>query len=80
MHTLDPTKSEWADYAAVKHGEGTYPETSTHATCQGTLGHSRLRSLSHRGLIRAEKVDLECELGGYKFRWNLVLDNYATKT
>ena len=24
------------------HGVGTYPETSSHATCQGTFGHSRL--------------------------------------
>ena len=30
---------------------GTYPETSSHATCQGTIGHSRLNSLSHCGLI-----------------------------
>ena len=35
------------------HNVGTYPETSSHATCQGTLGHSRLRSLSHCGLILA---------------------------
>ena len=26
---------------------GTSPETSSHATCQGTFGHSRLSSLSH---------------------------------
>ena len=26
---------------------GTYPETSSHATCQGTFSHSRLSSLSH---------------------------------
>ena len=32
------------------HSVGTYPETSSHATCQGTLGHSRLSSLSHYGL------------------------------
>ena len=31
----------------------TYPETSSHATCQGTFGHSRLNSLSHCGLILA---------------------------
>ena len=30
---------------------GTYYETSPHATLQGTLGHSRLSSLSHCGLI-----------------------------
>ena len=32
---------------------GIYQETSSHATCQGTLGYSRLRSLSHCGLILA---------------------------
>ena len=32
---------------------GTYLETSSHGTCQGTLGHSRLSSLSHCGLILA---------------------------
>ena len=30
---------------------GTYPETSSHATRQGTLSHNRLSSLSHCGLI-----------------------------
>ena len=29
-----------------RHSAGTYPETSSHATCQGTFGHSRLSSLS----------------------------------
>ena len=33
---------------------GTYPERSSHATCQGTFGHSRLSSLSHCGLILAK--------------------------
>ena len=32
---------------------GTYQETSSHATRQGALGHSRLSSLSHCGLILA---------------------------
>ena len=36
-----------------KHSVGTYPETSSHATRQGTLGYSRLSSLSHCGLILA---------------------------
>ena len=36
-----------------RHSVGTYPESSTHATCQGTFGHSRLSSLSHCGLILA---------------------------
>ena len=34
---------------------GTYPETSSHATRQGTVGQSRLSSLSHCGLILAKK-------------------------
>ena len=33
-----------------KHSVGTYQETSSHATRQGTLSHSRLSSLSHFGL------------------------------
>ena len=36
-----------------RHSVGTYPETSSHATCQGTFGFSRLSSLSHCGLILA---------------------------
>ena len=36
-----------------RHTVGTYLETSSHATCQGTLGHSRLSALSHCGLIMA---------------------------
>ena len=36
-----------------RHSVGTYQETSSHATRQGTLGHSRLSSLSHCGLILA---------------------------
>ena len=30
-----------------RHKVGIYPETCSHATCQGTFGHSRLSSLSH---------------------------------
>ena len=37
-----------------------YQETSSHATRQETLGHSRLSSLSHCGLILAERVELVC--------------------
>ena len=36
-----------------KHSVGTYQDTSSDATRQGTLGHSRLSSLSHCGLILA---------------------------
>ena len=35
------------------HSLGTYQEMNSHATRQGTLGHSRLSSLSHFGLILA---------------------------
>ena len=43
-----------------RHSVGTYPETSSLATRQGTLGHSRLSSLSHCGLILAKRVELVC--------------------
>ena len=55
VYTLDPLKSEWADYAAVQTECG-YPsenELTAHATRQGTLGHSHLSSLSYCGLILA---------------------------
>ena len=39
---------------------GTYQETSSHATRQETLGNSRPSSLSHCGLILAERVGLIC--------------------
>ena len=35
------------------YGVGTYPEMSSHATFQGTFGHSRVNPLSHCGLILA---------------------------
>ena len=34
-----------------RHSVGTYQETSSHAIRQKTLGHSRLSSMSHCGLI-----------------------------
>ena len=34
-----------------RHSVGTYPDTRSQETCQGTLGHSRLSSPSHCGLI-----------------------------
>ena len=37
------------------HSVRTDPETSSNATCQGTLGHSCLGLLSHRGLILAKE-------------------------
>ena len=36
-----------------KHSVETYPETSSHATCQGAFGHGRLSPLNHCGLILA---------------------------
>ena len=42
-----------------RHSLGTYQETSSHATRQGTLGHSRLSSLSHYGLT-LERVEFAC--------------------
>ena len=36
-----------------KNSVRTYPETSSHATCQGTFGHSRFSSLSRCGLVLA---------------------------
>ena len=39
---------------------GIYQETSSHATRQGTLGYSRLSSLSYCGLILAYRVELGC--------------------
>ena len=32
-----------------RHNEGAYPEMNSHATCQGTVSHSRLSLLSHCG-------------------------------
>ena len=55
-YTLDPWKSEWADYAAVQakcENLSLYQEMRSHVTCLGTLGHSHLSSLSHCGLILA---------------------------
>ena len=43
-----------------RHSAGTYPETSSHATCQETFGHGRLSSLSHCGPILAQRVELVC--------------------
>ena len=41
-----------------RHSVGTYQETSSNATHQGTPGHSRLSSLSHCELILAQRVEL----------------------
>ena len=34
-----------------RHNVGTCSETSSHAPCKGTFGHSRLSSLGHCGLV-----------------------------
>ena len=41
-----------------RHRVGTYQETSSHATSQGTLGQSHFSSLNHCGLILAYRVEL----------------------
>ena len=41
-----------------RHSVGIYQETSSHATPQGTLGHSRFSSLSRCGLILAKRVKI----------------------
>ena len=51
MHTLMTERSQSGLTTPLsRHSVGTYPEASSHATCQGTFGHSRLRRLSHYGL------------------------------
>ena len=44
-----------------RHSVGTYQETSSFATRQGTLSHSHLSLLSHCGLILAKGVELVCQ-------------------
>ena len=54
MHTVLTQRSRSGPTMALaRHSVGTYQETSSHATHQGTFGHSRLSSLSHCGLILA---------------------------
>ena len=43
-----------------RHSVRTYPETSSHATCQKTFGHNRLSLLNHCGLILVYRVKLVC--------------------
>ena len=42
-----------------RHSVGIYQETNSQAFHQETLGYSRLSSLSHCGLILAERVEFE---------------------
>ena len=46
-HTVDPTKSDWVDYAVQAYCKAIV-ETGSHATRIGILVHSPLSSLSHR--------------------------------
>ena len=43
-----------------RHSVGTYLEMSPHTPCQGAFSHSRLSSLSHCGLILAQRVEIVC--------------------
>ena len=43
-----------------RHSVGTYQETSSHTTHQGTLSCSPLSLLSHCGLILVQRVELVC--------------------
>ena len=53
-YTFDQTKSEWADYAAVQAQCGRLSGNDLTRNSSGkTLGHRRLSSLSHYGLILA---------------------------
>ena len=61
MHTpLTQQSQSGLSMPLSRHSVETYPETSSHATCQGTFGHSRLSSLCHCGLILAWRVKLLC--------------------
>ena len=42
------------------HSVGTYPETSSHTTCQGTFCHSSRSSVSLCWLILTERVEFMC--------------------
>ena len=56
------TQRRWSGLTMLlsRHSVGTYQETSSHATPQGTLCHSCLSLLSHCGLILAYRVELVC--------------------
>ena len=63
LNTHTPlTERRWSGLtmSLCRHSVGTYQETSSHATRQGTLGHCRLSSLSHCGLIPAQRLELVC--------------------
>ena len=61
MHTpLTQRSQSWLTMLLFRHSVGTHQEMSSHATCQTTLGHSRLSSPNHCGLILAYRVELVC--------------------
>ena len=49
------TERKWSGLTMLlpRHSVGTYPETSSHATCPVTFDHIRLSLLNHCGLILA---------------------------
>ena len=53
-------------------------ETTSHITRQGTLGHSRLGSLSHCGLILAYNVELVCASGSLLLKKKVQTANRQT--
>ena len=58
LHLKKHTPLTWRSWSRLtkplsRHSVEIYQETSSHATCQGTLGHSRLGSLSLCGLVLA---------------------------
>ena len=54
MHTpLTQQSQNGLTMPLSRHCVGTYPETSSRATCKGTQSHSHFSSLSHCGLILA---------------------------
>ena len=56
-YTLDPSKSEWADYAAVQVEYGNLSGNKLTCNSSGNT-YRHLSSLSHCGLILAERVEL----------------------
>ena len=58
LNTHTPlTQQSWSELTMPLsiHSVGTYPETSSHATCLGTFSHSCLCLLNHCGLILHEE-------------------------
>ena len=63
LNTHTPlTQQSWSGLTMPlsRQSVGTYQETSSHGSRQGTLGHSHLSLLSHCGLILVKRVELVC--------------------